>query len=310
MIGSMPPVAVFAFNRPDHLRKSLDALAISDGAPRVAVTVFCDAPRSESDAAACRQVRKVAEEPRRFLSTEVVCRDRNLGCAGSVIDGVNQILRDADRVIVVEDDIVLSPQALEYLRRALEEYEDKQAVFSIASWAPPFPVVPADYPYSSYFFPRFHCWGWATWRDRWARNDWTVKGYPEYSAHAFLREAHALSGDDLPAMLAAQMRGEIDSWAVRAEYTRFLLGGVTLYPRQSLALNIGMDGSGRHCAASMKYGTTLVDAEAINPALFPRHVCVVPSFAARFRRIYQRPGILQRVWIKLRALYRVGASLA
>jgi len=310
MIGSTPPVAVFAFNRPVHLRKTLDALAISDVVPRVAVTVFCDAPRSESDAAACRQVRKVAEEPRRFLSTEVVCRDRNLGCAGSVIDGVNQILRDADRVIVVEDDIVLSPQALEYLRRALEEYEDKQAVYSIAAWAPPFPVVPADYPYSSYFFPRFHCWGWATWRDRWARNDWTVKGYPEYSARAFLREAHALSGDDLPAMLWAQMRGEIDSWAVRAEYTRFLLGGVTLYPRQSLALNIGMDGSGRHCAASTKYGTTLADAEAINAALFPRHVCVVPSFAARFRRIYQRPGILQRVWIKLRASYRVRASLA
>lgn len=295
MSEQSPPIAVFAFNRPDHLRRTLEALSENIGAAGSSVTVFCDGPRSERDVAACSQVRRVAEERRGFRSVEVVERDRNLGCAASVIDGVDRMLLMDDRVVVIEDDIHTAPGTLEYFRRALDEYAGTPSVFSIAAWAPPFSVVPSDYPYSAYFFPRFHCWGWATWRNRWSWNDWSVPGYEDYVTNAFLRKAHAAGGEDLAAMLEAQMRREIDSWAVRAEYTRFMRGCVTLYPRQPLALNIGMDGSGRHCGTSTKYGSSLSGMASPDPKAFPKHICVDATIANRFRRIYRPPGLATRI---------------
>lgn len=48
-------------------------------------------------------------------------------------------------------------------------------------------------------------------------------------------------------MLVNQMEGKIDSWAVRWCYHLFKNDLMTVYPRTSKALNIGLDGSGTHC---------------------------------------------------------------
>jgi len=295
MAELMPPIAVFAFNRPDHLRRTLDALAANLGAAAASLIVFCDGPRTELDAPACVQVAEVARQARGFASVDIVVRDRNFGCAGSVIDGVSTTLRSHSRIIVVEDDILTSPFTLDFLCRALDEYVAHPSVFSVAAWAPPFPVTERTYPYNAFFFPRFHCWGWATWRDRWDLIDWTFSKYNDYVAYPFLRAAHRRGGDDLPVILQSQVEGKIDSWAARVEYARFLNGGLTLYPRHSLVLNIGMDGSGRHCGKSAKYGTVVSQRTAHDSAPFPHHACVDDSIASRVRRIYRRPSLMHRI---------------
>jgi len=299
MTEPMPPIAVFAFNRPDHLRRTLDALAANVGASAASLAVFCDGPRSEADGPSCAQVVQVAREARGFAALDIVVRDRNFGCANSVIDGVSMTLRNHASIIVIEDDILTSPSTLDYLRCALDEYVGHPSVFSIAAWAPPFSVTEPGYPYNSFFFPRFHCWGWATWRDRWQLNEWSFAKYDDYVTYPFLRAAHCQGGDDLPILLQSQFQGKIDSWATQVEYTRFLNGGLTLYPRYSHVLNIGMDGSGRHCGKSTKYGIALSQQNSRDSAPFPRHVWVDDKIANRVRKIYRRPSLLRRITARL-----------
>jgi len=299
MAELMPPIAVFAFNRPDHLQRTLDALAANVGAAAASLVVFCDGPRSEADASSCEQVVQVARQARGFATLDIVVRERNFGCGGSVIDGVSTMLRNHTSIIVIEDDILTSPFTLDYLRRALDKYVSHPSVFSIAAWAPPFPVTEPTYPYNSFFFPRFHCWGWATWRDRWQLNEWSFPKYDDYVAYPFLRAAHRRGGVDLPILLQSQVEGKIDSWAARVEYTRFLNGGLTLYPRHSHVLNIGMDGSGRHCGKSTKYGTALSQHKSRDAAPFPCHVCVDDRIASRVRRIYRPPSLVRRLASKM-----------
>jgi len=298
------PIAVFAFNRPGHLQATLDALSRNDLALESHLTIFCDAPRGRQDAEGCDRVLDVARAAAGFASVTVVKREMNLGCAASVIRGSSEMFAQHDRLVVIEDDIVTSPVVLKYLNSALDKYESWPAVFSLTAWAPPRRMLqaPERYRFNSYFIRRFHCWSWATWRDRWALNDWAVPGYGEYRANPAMRAAHAEAGTDLPGMLDAQMAGRIDSWAIRAEYTRFRFGGLTLYPRVPLVRNTGVDGSGRHCGSHDRYADDLTGAEQILLRPFPDLAYVDRELAVAFRRVYSSRRILD----KIRRILRLG----
>lgn len=298
------PIAVFAFNRPDHLGVTLQALAANRLAGESHVTIFCDAPRGPKDAQGCQRVVEVARNAVGFASVTVVQREANHGCAASVISGTTEMFARHERLIVIEDDIVTSPLTLAYLNQALEKYQFVPAVFSISAWAPPQRMlrVADRYRFNSYFIRRFHCWGWGSWRDRWACNDWSVPGYAEYRNDATMRTAHTEAGSDLPGMLDAQMAGRIDSWAIRAEFTRFRSGGLTLYPRVPLVRNIGMDGTGRHCGTHDRYADDLRGAESILERPFPDFAYVDQQLSAAFRSVYSGRRILDR----MRRVLRLG----
>lgn len=97
------PIAVFAFNRPDHLRRTLDALAANELAAQSDLTIFCDGPRSGAETEKTEAVRNVAKSAQGFASLTVVERPCNLGCATSIIDGLKQMFAQHAKLIVIED---------------------------------------------------------------------------------------------------------------------------------------------------------------------------------------------------------------
>lgn len=95
--------------------------------------------------------------------------------------------------------------------------------------------------------------GWGTWKDRWENVDWQVKSFEQYLKNKKLRLKFNSLEYGLDEMLIQQMNGEISSWAVRWCYHLFINQKMTVYPRKSLVLNIGMDGTGEHCVPTSKY---------------------------------------------------------
>lgn len=247
MSHDLAPIAVFAFNRPDHLRRTLEALAVNDLAAESDVTIFCDGPRHEGEGELTNSVRSVAKSAQGFASVDVVERPHNLGCASSVIDGLKQMFARSEDVIVIEDDILTSKYTLPYLNAALTHFKEQKNIFSISAWAPPKSLFQqsSDDTADIYFVPRFHCWGWASWRDRFEQVDWDVTDYAKFNASPYLRRLYAQQGLDLPVMLDMQMSGELDTWDIRADFSRFMRGMVSVVPRYSYTTNIGM-GSGTH----------------------------------------------------------------
>ena len=66
-------------------------------------------------------------------------------------------------MIVVEDDLVLSPFFLRYMNDGLERYEHDERVASISAFLNP---VDGDIP-NTFFLRYFACWGWATGKRAW-----------------------------------------------------------------------------------------------------------------------------------------------
>lgn len=254
MAGEAAPVVLFCFRRPHHLTRTLRALQQNTLASKTDLIVFSDGPRDENDVPAVEQVRSVIAQARGFRSVCVEASECNLGLAESVIKGVSATLARHDRVIVVEDDLVTSPHFLRYMNESLERFEQDQRVISVHGYT--YPTV--DALPEAFFLRGADCWGWGTWRRGWKLfNQDGADLLRRLNAQGAQHEFDFNGAYPYFEMLADQINGLNDSWAIRWYASAFLAGKLTLYPGRSLVRNIGNDFSGTHAAVSRLFDSDL-----------------------------------------------------
>ena len=294
MASECAPIALFAFRRPTHLAACIAALAACPEASDSDLVIFCDGPRGERDAEGVAAVRALARATTGFASVRVVEQEVNRGLAASVVSGVSQVLAEHDRVIVVEDDLVVSPDFLRYLNDGLEMYVQDERVASIHGY-----LYAVDEALPQTFFLRgADCWGWATWRRGWDLFEPDGSRLLERLRSSGQQKAFDLDGAyPYENMLADQVAGRIDSWAVRWYASAFLAGKVTLYPGISLVENIGQDGSGTHSQASASHAAgaarmtfPLLRLDAVESAAARAAVArtLAPHHGSRWTRMTRR----------------------
>jgi len=244
MTDAPAPIALFAYNRPRHLARTVAALLRDPLAAASDLHVFCDGPKTPAAAAAVREVRAFVRSITGFRSISVVEQERNIGLANSIIAGVTALCDRFGRVIVLEDDILVTSGFLDFMNAALARYVDDEPVMQITGYM--FPIR-SDGSRNALFLPLISCWGWATWKRAWDRFDADMSGYAALHSDHALQARFDLSGSyPYFDMLQRQRRGEVDSWGIRWYLSVFLRDGLVLWPPRSLVANIGFDGSGTH----------------------------------------------------------------
>lgn len=246
------PIALFAYNRPAHLRQTIDALLKNELASESDLVVFSDAPKNSDARENVDEVRNYLHEIEGFKSVRIIERRENIGLAGSIIDGVQMLCHEYGKVIVLEDDMETSPGFLRFMNDALTLYEQSERVISIHGY-----VYPVEGPLPETFFLKgADCWGWATWARGWE--------IFEKDGRALLREIEARKLEKrfdfngaygYTRMLREQVAGKNSSWAVRWYASAFLKDKLTLYPGRSLVRNIGNDDSGTHSVSTDIFDT-------------------------------------------------------
>ena len=238
------PVVLFAYRRPDHLRRALVALAANPEAAHSPLVVFCDGARDSGAEGAVAEVRRVAHAAKGFASVEVVEREHNLGLMTSITEGVTRVTRAHESAIVVEDDLVVAPRFLEFMNLALERYASEPRVMQISGYMYPCELRGAA---GSGFLPSISCWGWATWDRSWRAYDPSASAWDRLRADPAAKRRFDMDGGyDYSGMIESVRRGTLESWGVVWYLSVFSRGGLVLYPRKSLVTNTGFDGSGTH----------------------------------------------------------------
>ncbi len=257
------PIAVFVYNRPDKTRRLFESLMKNAPALSSQVHIFSDAAKNEKAKEAVFKVRKYIDtlEDRGCFGKVILHKaEKNKGLAGSVIEGVTDILKSHGRIIVLEDDLILSEHFLDYMNECLDFYEKDKSIWSVSGYShnPPRPEGYKDEIYLTY---RASSWGWGTWLDRWQLVDWEVSDYKSFRLNPVANMSFSRGGNDLPSMLRAQMKGRIDSWAVRWCYSQFKAGMYSIAPVRTLVGNDGLDGSGTNCGPDDEkgYGDLVID---------------------------------------------------
>jgi hypothetical protein len=234
------PIALFAYARPGHLRRTLDCLR-ANRVPRI--YAFSDGARTPAQ-------RENVDEVRRLLraidwcDVSIVERQKNLGLGASIRAGVAEVLSRHDWVLVFEDDLVCVDGTYDYLAAALVHYADDQRVMSVTGWTHP-RITPSDVNDQPYFDGRAECLVWGTWRRAW-------QGMEE-DAQTLMRRCElngidpCAYGTDLVDMALAERDRNI--WAVRFLYLHILNGALCLRPPHSLVEHIGFDADATNAVA-------------------------------------------------------------
>lgn len=255
------PVVVFAYTRLEHLKKTLYSLEKNLFARESDIYIYSDAAKTPDEEEKVIEVRKYIDE---FQKTSVFCNvfvtkaDKNKGLACSVIDAVSDIINRFGNVIVVEDDLCVTSDFLEYMNRALDYYEKNENIWSISGYTAFLPSL-REYEYDVYLSYRGSSWGWATWKNRWNKVDWNVSDFEKLKKNKRAIKKLNRGGEDMFKMLSRQMEGKIDSWAIRWCYQQSKENMYTIYPKYSKVLNNGLDGSGEHCCVTDTYNTVVSD---------------------------------------------------
>lgn len=250
----LAPVAIFAFNRPDHLRKCLDSLQNNKEAKATEFWIFVDGPRNEEDLFKRNLIKKLLIEYKQFLKIRITFAEKNLGLAKSIISGLHEVFSFSDRAIIVEDDLITSQFFLDFCNSGLDLFESNQNVASIHGFSYKFKSLES----APYFIKGADCWGWATWKNRWELFEENSETLIRELEKRHLKRKFNLDGSyPYFNMLSRQSRGEIDSWAIRWHASMFLANKLTLYPNQTLINNIGIDGSGTHAGQGKNINSIL-----------------------------------------------------
>lgn len=241
---NISPIALFAYNRPEHLRKTIEALQNNLLAAQSDLYLYCDGCKSEKEALNIQKVRDYAKQISGFHSLHVIEREKNYGLAKSIISGVTEMIQTHGKVIVLEDDLMTSKYFLKFMNDALNFYESEERVGSISGY-----LYPLKENLTKNFFLRgADCWGWATWKRSWKIFEPDGEKLLKRIKEAGLEKKFNMNNKyNYLKMLSDQIKGRNDSWAIRWHASSFLANKLCLYPYFSLIRNIGLDGSGTHC---------------------------------------------------------------
>lgn len=248
-------VCVFGYNRPEHLTKCLDSLAECEDAKDTDVYVFCDGPKNNSVQEMCSAVADIAlhEKKRdRFSKVIVKISEHNNGLAKSIIMGVPDVISIYRKVIVLEDDLVVSKYYLKYMNQALAYYEGDKRIWSITGYTYPLESL-KNYPYDVYLSYRICSYGWGTWKDRWEKTDWSVKDYKEIACSPKKIREFNRGGNDMFRTLRKCVVKGLDVWAIKFSYAQYRNNMYTVYPRITLIESNGYDGSGTNSQLTDEY---------------------------------------------------------
>lgn len=249
------PVLLLVYNRPEHTRRVLADFWAQPEAPHTPLYILADG----GDSAKVAEVREiVTAEAERASNVTIWLQECNQGLAKNVTDGVTRVLEQHDRVIVLEDDLQLSPYFLRWMNDCLEAYATYPEIAHIHGGT--FYATEGLCP--NHLLRFAGSWGWATWRDRWSEL-WEPDGlkllrqldampYAAYKGHfdygGFQKFSH---------MLRHQTLGKNNSWAVRWHASLLLRDKLSVNAYPPMVCNRGFDGTGVHSANDDRYRTAV-----------------------------------------------------
>lgn len=242
--NNLASIIIFTYRR--KIDKLIESLLQNNLAKESDLFIYSDGYKIDVDKNEVLKVREYLKTIEGFRSIHIIEASQNKGLANSIIGGVTEIINKYEKVIVLEDDLIVSSDFLEYMNEALEFYKNDSTIWSISGYGPKLRCLD-DYHKDLYLSPRGSSWGWATWKDRWDSVDWDVKDFEKLKHDKQMRKEFELGGDDMYKMLELQMLGKIDSWAIRWCFSQYLQDKYTVYPVKSKIVNDGFnDSKGTH----------------------------------------------------------------
>jgi len=281
------PVVLFAYERPEHLTKTLTCMR-ENAVPLI--LAYSDGPKHSANQAGVAQVRAILQSID-WAEVHITERPHNYGLGRNVLSGVTAVAAAHELFIVWEDDLIAAPGTYTWMTAALRHYQSDPRVMSVSAWTHP-RVTPTDINGQAYFDGRADCWVWGGYARSWRGMDQTASA--KINALAQRNIAADAYGVDLPTMARREEKDNV--WAVRWLYHHLQKDGLCLRPPWSLTEHIGLDEKATHASADQGW-QNLPLRSAPQPSAWPE-IMENPACQARWVSAMRKAtagGILARL---------------
>ncbi len=307
MNNSLAPIVLFTYHRPSHTQQVLDSLYANEESKDSILYIYCDGPKNNADSKTLQKLeetRRIVKKENRFKEVIVVEQVENKGLANSIISGVTEVINKYGTVIVLEDDLILSPYFLYYMNDSLQRYEKNNKVGQIGACntfanGNKFP--------NSFFVTMPDCLGWATWKDRWNHfSSDAGKLLQEIQEKDLMLKFNAYGSYDMENMLKAQIGTSGTSWSVRWTAVCILNNWLSLYPNPSMSNHLASN-EATHAnlnitppMSKVKPHLSTVDVEELSDVIeaMKKTYAGVGDYYGNIKSI-QTPSMLKKITSKL-----------
>ena len=243
----LAPICLFVYNRLDETKITVEALKANFLAAESKLFIFSDGFKNAETQSKVEEVRAYIKTITGFKEITLIECAVNKGLASSIIAGVTKIVNTHGTVIVLEDDLVTTPNFLDFMNQSLQFYENNTSIQSISGFSLKIknPLKESDV----FFNSRAFSWGWATWENRWDENIFDLNYITDTIASKpnILKNFNKQCGNDISEMLLNSISGKNNSWYVRWAFDHFITKRLTVYPFLSKVYNICFSDAATHC---------------------------------------------------------------
>lgn len=245
------PIVIFAHNRPKHLNNLIKSLEKNKESTNSTLFIYIDKNKDKENENLNKEVVEVSNKNWNFHKVEVILREENLGLKNNILSGITEVLNKHKKIIVLEEDLVVSETFLNYMNLALNKYEEEKNVWHISGYSLD---TLLNNNKGTYFTQEMYCWGWATWIDRWENLDRNLENKLHESDQKIIKRFNFYGlNKNNHNQLILNDESIIKTWAIYWYQYIFLNDGLCLNPSKSLVKNMGFDGSGEHNSTNRFY---------------------------------------------------------
>ena len=156
-------LALFAYNRPSHLRRVL--IALEDYKIKN-INVFIDGPKNIRDKV-CQEEIVFMLKTNKNLKSKITLNKKNKGLAYSLINGITKMSRKYKSIIILEDDCVPRREFFDFVFKSLKKYNFEKKISAICGYQFPELHEKKCKILKSIVLNNFMPWGWAIWSEKW-----------------------------------------------------------------------------------------------------------------------------------------------
>jgi hypothetical protein len=284
-------IAVFCYKRAAKLKASMEALLKNPECAEMDIIFFSDGARSEQDLPGVKATREYINSITGFRNIYKQFREKNLSTGPNFQQGITYLCNNYDQFIVVEDDLVVTPNYIRYMLDALDFYKAESTVFNIAGFA--FPLKKNGYCYDTVIHERFSCYGWASWGDRVNKVIWDEERLKSLMRTRDFKSRLDKEGYDLYRILKKQLNGTISTWDIQMQVHVAENRMKVVYPVLSKASNIGFDNESTN-TFGVDFLRTVTDPGERRTFNFCNITVKEPSLIRQLRKPYGLPALATR----------------
>lgn len=243
------PILIPTLCRHEHFRNCVESLLANTGADLTDLYIALDYPAKSSHFEGYKLINDFINEIVGFKSVNIIRRESNFGALPNFYRGMDEVLAKYDSFIYIEDDLVFSPNFLEFTNKGLNKFKDDKTIFAVSGHT--YNGQEIKFSDNNYYRQGISLpvHGFGIWKDRieafkeiYTRSFAIKKIMNPFSFYKILRH----SASTFLFLLVTMFKKEIFSDSAGSIYMFFEKKEV-IQPTLSKVKNMGWDGTGNNC---------------------------------------------------------------